>query len=94
MVRGPGGKCLGAWEWEEEGGKIQRQWTTGKGLKESLLIVKTEVGLGMLLGWCDNVTNGVQNSPKVGLHKTIIHKIKHTLEKTEVLLRSCKSLLG
>jgi hypothetical protein len=30
----------------------------------------------------------------VGLHKTIILKIKHPLEKTEVLLRSCNSLLG
>jgi hypothetical protein len=28
----------------------------GKSLKESLLIVKTEAGLGILLSWCDKVT--------------------------------------
>ncbi len=50
----------------------------GKGLKESLLIVKTAMGLGILLGWCDNVTNGVQNSSKVGLHKPITMKIKQS----------------
>jgi hypothetical protein len=70
----------------------------GKGLKESLLIVKKAAGLGMLLSWCDNVTMKqvfcAQNRPKVGLHKTIILKIKHPLKYTEVLLRSCNSLRG
>jgi hypothetical protein len=64
-----------------------------KGLKESLLIVKTEAGQGILLGWCDNVTMELVSF----VYRTVkkwVYRSQSPLKKDGSVLRSYKFLFG